>query len=140
MASTSPPGRNSFTSGLLVGCSFALILFILLILFCGFHTSSSFYQGPTEREEKKAFEDFTEKKVFEDVVSLPLPQIDPTTPVADLLPSPPKTNKAPVYLGDDLSCVPELMLEATPKATTDEWKRRKAQTSAVALHLISLEE
>src|SRR5437899_9959939 len=107
MASTSPPSRNSFSSGLLVGCSFALILFILLILFCGFPTPSSFYQGPTEREEKKVFEDVTEKKVFEDVVSLPLPQIDPTTPVADLLPTPPKARQTDVYLGDDLACVPE---------------------------------
>ena len=51
---------------------------------------------------------------------LPLPQIDPTTPITDLLPTPPKASRASVYLGDDLSRVPELMLEDAPKATTDE--------------------
>jgi hypothetical protein len=36
--------------------------------------------------------------------------------------------------------VPELMLEAAPKLTTDEWRRRKAQALATALHLNGREE
>jgi len=61
-------------------------------------------------------------------------------PVAELLPTSPQPSRAPVYLGDDLSCVPELMLEAATKSTTDEWQRRKAQTAAAALHLNRKEE
>src|SRR5262245_52725141 len=41
----------------------------------------------------------------------PLPAIDPATPLADLLPPPPKAGHAPVYLGGDLSAVPEVALE-----------------------------
>jgi hypothetical protein len=51
-------------------------------------------------------------------------------------------NKAPVYLGNDLSCVPELMLEAVPKKqlTTAQWQKRKGLTAAAALHLNDKEE
>jgi len=67
--------------------------------------------------------------------SVPLPDIDPATPAARLLPTPPQTSKAPVYLGEDLSGVPELMLEAESPATADEWISRKAHAAAAALHL-----
>jgi hypothetical protein len=62
--------------------------------------------------------------------------------VADLLPAAPKVNTAPVYLGDDLASVPELTLEATPagELTAQQWKIRKAQAAAVALHLNGKEE
>src|SRR5262245_49369101 len=54
-------------------------------------------------------------------------QIKPRTPAKDLLPAAPKARKAaPVYLGDDLSKVPELVFEAPPakKLATKEWTKR----------------
>jgi hypothetical protein len=71
-----------------------------------------------------------------------LPKIEPNAPLASLLPTPPKSNKAPVYVGDDLACVPELALEAVPaeELTTEQWKSRKALASAAALHLNGKEE
>jgi hypothetical protein len=71
----------------------------------------------------------------DDSSDIPLPRIDPELPAAGLLPPPPPASKAPVYLGDDLPFVPELMLEAAPRLTTDEWKSRKARAAATALHL-----
>jgi hypothetical protein len=65
----------------------------------------------------------------------PLPQIDETQPPANLLPAAPKTDSAPVYLGEDLLSVPELMLEVAPQLTEEEWARRKARTAAAALYL-----
>ena len=71
----------------------------------------------------------------------PLPTIDPKTPLAKLLPVAPKANKTPVYLGDDLTLVPEVAFEAFPTAsakealTTPQWVERKAQTAAAVLHL-----
>jgi len=44
-------------------------------------------------------------------------------------------DSAPVYLGEDLSGVRELMLEAAPQLTKEEWASRKARTAAAALHL-----
>jgi hypothetical protein len=73
----------------------------------------------------------------------PLPKIDPGTPLAGLLPTPPKLNQAPVYLGGDLAGVPELKLEAAPpaeKLTTEQWTSRKAHAAAAALHLNGGEE
>jgi hypothetical protein len=72
----------------------------------------------------------------------PLPTSDPSAPLASLLLPPPKANKAPVYVGDDLACVPELALEALPaeELTTEQWRRRKALVSAAALHLNGKEE
>src|SRR5262249_6778422 len=68
---------------------------------------------------------------------LPLPTIDPKTPVKDLLPVAPKAKRAPVYLGEDLSRVPELHFEAAPEKelTTERWQKRKGHTAAAALHL-----
>src|SRR6516164_8320300 len=59
------------------------------------------------------FEFKDEKFAFETPPS-PLPTIDPNLPLASLLPKAPAENQKPVYLGDDLACVPELMLEAAP--------------------------
>jgi hypothetical protein len=72
----------------------------------------------------------------------PLPAIEPGTPVADLLPEPPKAEPAPLYLGDDLAAVPELALEAAPAGdlTTRQWRSRKALAAAAALHLNAGEE
>jgi hypothetical protein len=121
MAGPSPPGRDPFTCGLLVGCSPLIFLCLLVMLFgvlsTVFHTGA-----PTA------------------VVPPALPRIDPTMPAAALLPTPPEVSKAPVYLGDDLSCVPELMLEAAPKSPTEDWRNRKAHVVAVALHLNNKEE
>jgi hypothetical protein len=69
-----------------------------------------------------------------------LPRITPTATVAEMLPLAPAVSQAPVYLGDDLAAVPEVMLEAAAKATTEVWKKRKAQTAAGALHLNLFEE
>jgi hypothetical protein len=69
-----------------------------------------------------------------------LPKIDPAAPLADLLPAPPKVARAPVYLGGDLSAVPELALEDFPKLTAGEWGERKAHTAAAALHLNGKDE
>jgi hypothetical protein len=77
----------------------------------------------------------------ENVSSVPpplaLPDIDPTTPLAELLPEPPKCPNAPVYLGDDLTRVPELAFEAAPPRlhTTTEWLNRKGRHAAGALRL-----
>lgn len=67
----------------------------------------------------------------------PLPTIDPKTPVKELLPVAPKAKRAPVYLGDDLSRVPELSFEAAPEKelTTEQWQKRKGHIAAAALHL-----
>jgi hypothetical protein len=75
-------------------------------------------------------------------VSPPLPSIDPDTPLADLLPRPPQGNQAPLYVGDDLASVPELMLEAAPaeQRTTEQWQQHKARAAAAALHLNGKEE
>jgi hypothetical protein len=126
MASDSPPSprtyERGFQAGCLLGCSPLLFLFLLIIVVSIWSSSS---QGPGMAEAPSA---------------LPLPRIDPTRSVLGLLPTPPQASKAPVYLGDDLSCVPELALEAAPKLTTDEWRSRKAQAAAAALHLNSKEE
>jgi hypothetical protein len=70
----------------------------------------------------------------------PLPRIDPTTPVAKLLPAAPEVSKAPVYLGEDLTSVPELALENVSRATAEEWRDRKARAVVAALELNSKEE
>jgi hypothetical protein len=77
----------------------------------------------------------------------PLPTINPDTPLPDLLPIAPKVNKVPVYLGDDLTRVPEVRFEALPiefarraNLTTPQWVTRKAQTMASVLHLNAKEE
>jgi hypothetical protein len=105
-----------------LGCSPLILLFILLMIAI---LSSVGIQGTATVDGPSA---------------VPLPRIDPTRSVADLLPTPPPSSKAPVYLGDDLSFVPELMLEAAPKLTTHEWRSRKARAAAAALHLNRNEE
>src|SRR5262245_9671105 len=94
-----PPRRSSFASGLLVGCcvppAAMFVLFLLFLLF----------SGPT----------FTVKST-EALTPATLPRVEPGTPAAGLLPAAPKAERAPVYVGDDLACVPELALEDTPAA------------------------
>jgi len=75
----------------------------------------------------------------------PLPKVDPATPLTKLLPTAPKTTKAPVYLGDDLTRVPEVMFEAAPtkadkEAKLDQWIKWKGWSAAAALHLNAKEE
>jgi hypothetical protein len=124
MAGPSPPGREQFASGLLVGCfSPVIFLIVLVALFGALRPFSPVQMGPPPK-----------------VVTPDLPRIDPTTPAAALLPAPPEVSKAPVYLGDDLACVPELALEAAPKSATEAWRDRKAHGVAVALHLNGKEE
>jgi hypothetical protein len=130
MAGVSSPGPNpppepferGFKMGCLLGCSPLILLLIVSLVIC---SGTFFHEGPMKEAVPAA---------------RPLPPVDPTTPVASLLPTPPQTSKSPAYLGDDLSRVPELMIEATPKATTDEWRSRKARMAAVALDLNRKEE
>src|SRR5690349_8758028 len=118
------PSRDPFVAGLVVGCSSPLILlFLLCVVVCG-----GAVVVDRDREEKDA-----RRERDRDPPSLP--EIDPSTPAAGLLPEPPEAGAAPVYLGDDLACVPEVMLEAAPELTNAEWRRRKAHASAAALHL-----
>jgi hypothetical protein len=70
----------------------------------------------------------------------PLPVIDPRAPLASLLPEPPKVRADQVYLGDDLSRVPELMLDDAAVARPGEWRVRKGRAAAAALHLNGKEE
>jgi hypothetical protein len=123
-SSPSPDGYDrGFKAGCLLGCS-PLILLMVFLFACAGIWSSGFHGH----------------EVTESPPAIPLPRIDSTRAVAELLPTPPQASKAAVYLGDDLSCVPELMLEAAPKLTTGEWKCRKAQAAAAALHLNRKEE
>jgi hypothetical protein len=127
MASDSPPTPTSydrgFRAGCLLGCSPLIALFILFILFM-VGSGGPFGIGDLPTADAPT----------------PLPRIDPSITAAGLLPAPPPSSKPPVYLGDDLLCVPELMLEDARKATPDEWRSRKARAAAVALHLNSKEE
>jgi hypothetical protein len=102
-----------------------ILLFILGILFSVGLIWSGSSKGPPMTDAPSA---------------VPLPHINLTTPVAALLPTAPEASKAPVYVGDDLACVPELMLEAAPDLTRDEWRSRKAHAAAAALHLNSKEQ
>jgi hypothetical protein len=70
----------------------------------------------------------------------PLPMVGERAPLASLLPEPPKADRAPVYVGEDLSRVPELALEAGPGAMADHWRSRKARAMAAAVHLNKKEE
>jgi hypothetical protein len=72
----------------------------------------------------------------------PLPKIDPRSPLKDLLPVPPAVKKAPVYLGEDLSRVPELAFEAAPakKLSTEQWTSKTGHAVAAALFLNGKEE
>src|SRR5262249_45324901 len=65
-------------------------------------------------------------------------KIKRATPVKDLRPGAPKARTAyPVYLGDDLSKVPELVFEAPPasKLSTKMWTKRIGHNLAKADHL-----
>src|SRR5262249_48151140 len=94
------------------------------------------------REPERASESPVSEVEVSRIAAVPLPRIAPDTPVADLLPTPPGVNRAPVYLGEALACVPELTLEAPPggQRTTEQWQARKARASAAALHLNAREQ
>jgi hypothetical protein len=118
------PSRDPFISGLLVG--FSPLIFLAVVAFIACVGAVLFDRDP---------------RVKGDGPSAPsLPAIDPSTPAAGLLPAPPKADTARVYVGDDLACVPELMLEDAPELPGSEWRKRKALTSAAALHLNGKEE
>ncbi len=70
-----------------------------------------------------------------------LPSVPPDTSTHLLTPLTP-SKKPAVYLGDDLSRVPELSLEALPKgeAGIAVWRKRKGFMMAAALHLNAKEE
>src|SRR5262245_5665021 len=125
MAETSTPSSGSFARGVLVGLS-PLLLLVFGACFIGLLAS---VVGPGGGPP-----------VADDPTAPPLPVIDPNTPLTSLLPESPAVSKAPVYLGDDLSAVPELTLEATPQMTRGAWRDRKAYTAAAALHLNEKEE
>lgn len=121
------PDHGSYNRGFRTGCLLGCTPLILLFLLVAFWIGSDFLR-------------FHNRAPRENASSVPLPRIASTSPAAELLPAPPPANRAPIYLGDDLSCVPELMLEAAPQLTTDQWKNRKAQVAAAALHLNMKEE
>src|SRR5262245_35641390 len=95
------PSRDPFLTGLLLGCSPMILLSVVAFIAC--LGAVAFDRGSREKEDGPR--------------PPPLPVIDPSTPIAGLLPEPPETDLAPVYVGDDLTCVPEVMLEAAPELT-----------------------
>lgn len=124
MASAPPPSGDGFARGFLLGCSpliFLVVLFLVAVTVSSWQTSSGPPDGKT-------------------TAPVTLPVIDPAGPVANLLPAAPQVNRDPVYLGEDLALVPEVMLEAAAQATTEEWRGRKARVAAAALHLNDKEE
>lgn len=125
MAGDSPASHSEYERGFRTGCLLGcaplafLVLVVIAIGIWAANTERPHEAGPSTRA---------------------LPHIDATAPDSGLLPTPPQTGQSPVYLGDDLSRVPELMLEAAPQLTTDEWAGRKAHAAATALHLNGKEE
>jgi hypothetical protein len=122
MASDSSSCRRLFLCGALVGFS---PMMLLLFVGCCVYMASSDHDRTDE---------------VTDPAPSSLPKIDPGAPVAELLPTPPKWSKAPVYLGEDLAGVPEVILEDTPPGTAKDWGKHKAHTAAAALHLNNKEE
>ena len=121
------PGFSSygrgFQRGCLVGCSPIILLFLLFL-------GIAIWSVATRRSHSGV----------DSLPAEPLPHIDAAQPADTLLPAPPMTDFAPVYLGEDLSSVPELMLEASPELTKEEWASRKARTAAAALYLNEKEQ
>jgi hypothetical protein len=64
-------------------------------------------------------------------------KIKPRTPVKGLLPAAPKGKPAPVYVGDDLTRVTEIVLEAPPssKLSKKAWTKRIGHNMAKVDHL-----
>jgi hypothetical protein len=125
-AGSLPPNPGTydrgFKTGCLLGCSPIILLLLLFLV-------ATIWSAVTRRSHRT------------DIIRTePLPPVDATQPASTLLPIPPKTDSAPLYLGDDLSHVPELMLESAPKLTREEWASRKARTAAAALHLNGKEQ
>jgi hypothetical protein len=72
----------------------------------------------------------------------PLPTVDPETPLEQLLPTAPKWRRSPVYVGADLTRVPESKFEAAAgrPGVPGQGEKRLAWTVAAALHLNQKEE
>ncbi len=118
---SSDPYQRGFHTGCLIGCAPLILLFVGGLVL----TSGVFYH----------FSDFDDGAPVESSAEVALPEFSETTTVESLLPKPPKPHTAPVYIGEDLSCVPLLSLESGESAATEDWKNRKAHTVAAALHL-----
>ena len=132
MSASHPTVRSAFLCGLLFG--FCPLLTLVLLVVFAWASSRAVSPEEVEFSPRGGFEFARDPEAF-DPTPTALPRIDPAMPVAGLLPAPPATRVAPVYLGDDLGCVPELMLEAATPATTQEWRGRKSRAAAAALHL-----
>jgi hypothetical protein len=126
-----PPQRSSFARGLLVGCFTPPALLVVVVVGVALYEGA----GPSGNSL-----DAWSAGTANTAPPPPLPRIDPDAPAAALLPAAPKAGKAPVYLGEDLACVPELALEDAAEAPNGEWRRRRAHTAAAALHLNGMEE
>lgn len=121
---SSDPYARGFQTGCLLGCAplILLILFVFVIGRIGFLGFDDFESGG------------------DPAVVFALPEIAESATEENLLPKPPRAQKSPIYVGDDLSRVPLLTLEAVEKAPTQEWQKRKAHTVAAALFLNQKEE
>lgn len=110
-------------------------------------------QFPKARAEPADVDDFKEVNMIETPpetfaperacdVRGPLPTIDPNLAPEQLLPPAPETCRAPVYVGLDLGCVPEIAFAATPAGplTTEQWRGRLGRTIAGALLLNAKQE
>jgi hypothetical protein len=104
----------------MLGCSPLIVLFLLFLLVLSIEGGGGFMRGVPAEDA---------------AISAPLPRIDAKAGTADLLPAAPQAGRAPVYVGDDLASVPEVMLEDSRAASAEEWRRRKAYNAAAALHL-----
>jgi hypothetical protein len=114
------PKLDPFACGLLLGFSPLILLFGLGIMVVVLGSLSLDERAATPTRAR---------------VAIVLPSIDPTQPDETLLPTPPKVVRAPVYIGDNLSFVPTIALEAVPQLSKEEWKKRKASDVAAAIHL-----
>jgi hypothetical protein len=93
----------------------------------------------TEKVKKEIDENVSKEVINIKEAPKPLPTIDPKTPLKDLLPPAPAVKSEGLYLGQDLSRVPEVLFESAPakELTTEQWQERKGRTIAAALHLNS---
>src|SRR5262245_9771998 len=83
---------RGFKVGCLIGCSPLILLGLVFVLMCA---GAGFHQSPVGTGARP---------------DVQLPRFDVDTPAAALLPVPPERTEASVYVGLDLSQVPELTL------------------------------
>src|SRR4051794_31758236 len=100
MARTSTYGRAPFDLGPLVGLFLFLFLAVSLVALVARFAWPS--RGAARAGLKTGTGRATGTARAAPAPAVPLPEIDPSTPVARLLPAPPKAARAPVYLGRDL--------------------------------------